>query len=59
MYIFKAQNLPLENHSAMHNKYLLCGDLLTQASLPDGSLPDNILSVFIEGNFKVISCLCL
>lgn len=30
-----------------------------KASLPDGSLPDNIVSVFIEGNFKVISCLCL
>lgn len=35
------------------------GGWLPKASLPDGSLPDNILSVFIEGNFKVISCLCL
>lgn len=27
-------------------------------SLSDAFLPDSILSVFIEGNFKVISCLC-
>lgn len=57
---FKAQNSPVEIISSQVKQVSTCG----WSNLPKplcliGSLPDIILSVFIEGNFKVISCLCL